>query len=362
MMVIKTSVLALVLCAVAHAQVPTENTKLTALYDADRDWSNARPADVKAAHERHVEVQSMLRAGQVVTGGDFYHAAEIFQSNFDADEALLAHTLAAVSVAKGNQDARWLSATMLDRYLRAIWEPQLFGGEIESSDDGTGTGRYRTLLGLVSDSMRSTMCVAPLSGLNAVSSVGQKKADTKSTRIPCPATSAAQKDNLRIKALADEDQADRDDSKGPVDWPKVAARDLARQKEARHLLDVGEIRTDQDYFNTGLLFQHSQRPEDYLLAHVLAMGASVRGNSDARWLFAVTLDRFLNSISRPQIFGTQFETTAWNPEITQKNLDPNLLSDGLRAGMCIVPLATLSKIPAEVKAGKAVSSQLDPCP
>ena len=353
---------ALALCTVAHAQAPTDNMKLTALYEADRNWPNSIPVDAKAAHERHVQVQSMLRAGQLVTGKDFYHAAEIFKSNFDADEALLAHALAAVAMAKGEQDARWLCATMLDRYLRAIWEPQLFGGEIEYSDNGTEVGRYRVLPGLVSDSMRSAMCIAPLLGRDAVNPIGLKPAGTKSTRIQCAATSAAQKDNLRIKALADEDQSDRDDSKGPIDWAKVSVRDATRQKEARRMLDAGEISTDQDYSNAGLLFQHGTKPEDYLLAHVLAMEASVRGNPDARWLFAVTLDRFLNSIWRPQVFGTQFETTAWNPEITQKKLDPVLLSDGIRAGMCVVPLKSLLSIPAEAKAGRSIDSQLDPCP
>jgi hypothetical protein len=354
----------LLLSSVAYAQTATDNAKLTALYETDRNWVNARPIDQKAAHDRHAQVRSLLDNGQVVTATDFYHAAAILQSNFDADEALLSHVLASIAVAKGNQKARWISATMLDHYLLSIWEPQLYGTRFQSSDEGIGTGRFRMLPGIVSDSMRATMCVAPLSGPGAVDPVGAKVSDDEVTRIACPAASSAQKDNPRIKELADQDQADRDDSKGPIDWSKVALRDQARQKEARHMLDVGEILTDTDYANAGILFQHGQKPEDYLLAHVLAMGASVRGNVDARWLFAATLDRFLNSISRPQIFGTQFEfdPTVLHSEITPNKQDANLLSDTVRAGMCIVPLASLAKLPSEMKAGKPVSSQLDPCP
>jgi hypothetical protein len=49
-----------------------------------------------------------------------------------------------------------------------------------------------------------------------------------------------------------------------------------------------------------------------LFAHVLAMEAVLKGSDEAKWIEAATLDRYLQSIGQPQVFGTQYP------------LDPNL--------------------------------------
>lgn len=45
------------------------------------------------------------------------------------------------------------------------------------------------------------------------------------------------------------------------------------------MLDKGEIKRAQDFADAAVLFQHGEIADDYLLAHVLAMEAVIRGNA-----------------------------------------------------------------------------------
>lgn len=109
--------------------------------------------------------------------------------------------------------------------------------------------------------------------------------------------------NARMQALYDEDQADRKAS--PIDWSKVSVADKQRRVETRGLLDAGELHTGQDFREAAFIFQHGDSSSDYLLAHVLAMTAMSKGDAESSWIAAATLDRYLQSQRRSQIFGTQ---------------------------------------------------------
>lgn len=82
--------------------------------------------------------------------------------------------------------------------------------------------------------------------------------------------------------------------------------DRERRVRVHQLLDAGSVKTGQDYWFAALIFQHGEKPEDYLLAHALALTAAYKGNRNGRWLAAASLDRYLLSISRKQTYGTQF--------------------------------------------------------
>lgn len=109
--------------------------------------------------------------------------------------------------------------------------------------------------------------------------------------------------NARMKALYDQDQADR--QVRPIDWSKVSVADKKRRTETRALLDAGELHTGDDYREAAFIFQHGDTSNDYLLAHVLAMTAMSKGDAQSTWIAAATLDRYLQSQGRGQIFGTQ---------------------------------------------------------
>lgn len=72
------------------------------------------------------------------------------------------------------------------------------------------------------------------------------------------------------------------------------------------------------------MFQHGQLTE-----HYLAVIAIAKGNTGATWIAAATLDRYLQSIARPQIYGTQFETKD-GEQSTQGPYNPDIISDALR--------------------------------
>ncbi|HEX7693319.1 MAG TPA: hypothetical protein VF409_02455 [Sphingomonas sp.] len=110
--------------------------------------------------------------------------------------------------------------------------------------------------------------------------------------------------NAEMTAIFDSDQSDR---QSPViEWSAVGSRDLARKGRTKALLDAGLLASGDDYYHAAFVFQHGSEPNDYLLAHTLAMIAVARGRPDANWIAAATLDRYLQRIGQKQIFGTQF--------------------------------------------------------
>ncbi len=147
-------------------------------------------------------------------------------------------------------------------------------------------------------------------------------------------------DNSRMTAIVAADQADR--STDQIDWTVVGKVDARRRAESAMLLKLGELHTGTDFGNAALVFQHGNDPNDYLLAHVLAVVAISKGQSSAIWLSSATLDRYLESIKQPQIFGTQFTTLGSQPT-TQEPYDRTLISDVLRAYMAVPSLADQDK-------------------
>jgi hypothetical protein len=151
-------------------------------------------------------------------------------------------------------------------------------------------------------------------------------------------------DNADLTKLFTTDQSARQGKN--VDWSKLRIEDDQREVVLHKMLESGQVRTANDYFHAALIFQHGQHHEDFLLAHVLAVNAVSLGNPPAaRWLSAATLDRYLLSISQPQIYGTQFEyTKGASGPVTLRTMDPSLLSDNVRALSCVISLAEQKKV------------------
>jgi len=186
--------------------------------------------------------------------------------------------------------------------------------------------------------MKSAVCFSALF-LIAIASWEQSKQAQPS---PPPAA-----DNLELRRLFADDMHDRgsepfdvDENGKPVphkEWkesPDMTAHDVIRRKRVREMLNQGTVRTNNDYTWASFIFQHGETPDDYLLAHVLAMVAASRGDKTARWVAAATLDRYLHSIKRPQVFGTQF-VNGEKGELTQGEYNHDLVSNSLRAAVCV---------------------------
>lgn len=116
--------------------------------------------------------------------------------------------------------------------------------------------------------------------------------------------------NAELAALFAEDQRDRAGWAGDLgELQAIHERDRMRRERALALIAEGALTAAEDFFHAAMLLQHSDQPEDFRLAHELAVRAVELGHPEekrARWLAAATLDRWLTSQGKPQKYGTQF--------------------------------------------------------
>jgi hypothetical protein len=138
-------------------------------------------------------------------------------------------------------------------------------------------------------------------------------------------------DNDEMTAIIARDQADRAET-SHVDEQALQKADSERRVQTEALLEKGLLRSGPDFDHAALIFQHGTTSNDYLLAHVLAIIAVSKGQNGAVWISAATLDRYLQSLHQPQIFGTQYKVLNKDPS-TQEPYNHSLISDALRAYM-----------------------------
>jgi hypothetical protein len=121
----------------------------------------------------------------------------------------------------------------------------------------------------------------------------------------------------------------------------ITKDDTERRRHTQQLLAGGQLHTAEDFKRAAFIFQHGTS-EDYLLAHTLAMVAVANGDASALWIASATLDRYLQAIGKPQVYGTQF-TSGPNQSLTQEPYNPALISDALRRQLDVPPLAEQQK-------------------
>jgi len=133
--------------------------------------------------------------------------------------------------------------------------------------------------------------------------------------------------NPEMTRMFEEDQGARQGAH--IDWDVVSAQDSARRVRTRALLDAGQLHSGDDYERAAFIFQHGDKPQDYLLAHGLAIIAAAKGRRDATWIAAATLDRYLQSVGQKQVYGTQYHMRPGTPT-TQEPYDRGVISDAMR--------------------------------
>jgi hypothetical protein len=105
--------------------------------------------------------------------------------------------------------------------------------------------------------------------------------------------------------------------------------DLERLRRTKELLESNKLQAGIDFYHAAFVFQHSSEPEDYLKAHHLAVIAISKGY-DARWISAATLDRYLLSVGKQQIYGTQYRANEVG-EYVREPVEPGIVNDSERA-------------------------------
>lgn len=87
---------------------------------------------------RRVEVLKYLTNGDINSPQNLVYAAFIFQHGNCPDHYLLANKLSRKALGAGDEEARWIFAASLDRYLMSLGEPQKYGTQYTWTRDGFG--------------------------------------------------------------------------------------------------------------------------------------------------------------------------------------------------------------------------------
>lgn len=148
--------------------------------------------------------------------------------------------------------------------------------------------------------------------------------------------------NSEMAVIFEADQAARRREPGrEIDWMAVQLSDRDRRQRVDELLEAGQLSSGEDYYRAAFIFQHGDQASDYLKAHALAIAAMARGNSRADWIAAATLDRYLQAIGQPQVYGTQFSHREghW----TQEPYERELLTDAVREANSVPDLVAQQK-------------------
>ena len=146
--------------------------------------------------------------------------------------------------------------------------------------------------------------------------------------------------NDAMKAIFDADQAARQNP--PSNWDALRKADSMRREKTTALLAAGALHTGDDFERAAFIFQHGENADDYLLAHTLALIAVSKGRPLAVWIASATLDRYLQSIGKTQIYGTQFHQLP-NQKPTQEPYNRKLISDALRSQLGVPSQAAQEK-------------------
>ena len=119
--------------------------------------------------------------------------------------------------------------------------------------------------------------------------------------------------SLELKAIAEQDQADRVLPFDQIDWLKVSPRDLQRRIRVAAIFAEGCFKVSSDYASAALVYQHGTAADHFFQTYLCASRAVSLGDDSQRWLVASGLDRYLVKVGRKQLFGTQFGRPGTGP-------------------------------------------------
>ncbi len=143
--------------------------------------------------------------------------------------------------------------------------------------------------------------------------------------------------NAEMTAIFDADQTARKTWSAQT-APAISDDDRKRRARTAELLKAGALHSADDFYHAAFVYQHGDTPDDFLLAHVLATVSLARGKTEADWIAAATLDRYLTGTNQPQIFGTQ-SRTPFGGKTTRDPCNCDLIPNALRTALHVPPVA-----------------------
>ncbi|GHF94488.1 TPR end-of-group domain-containing protein [Thalassotalea marina] len=139
--------------------------------------------------------------------------------------------------------------------------------------------------------------------------------------------------NVELYELYQADQSDRQSE--TIDWNIVGKRDEMRQARVHELLSANKLSHGDDFFHAAMVMQHGGSSKDYKLANELSLKAAELNpsNKTAKWLACAAEDRYLQSIGKPQIWGTQYKKQNKDAPWTLEPFDQTVKTDKQRVEM-----------------------------
>ena len=131
------------------------------------------------------------------------------------------------------------------------------------------------------------------------------------------------------------DQADRTNH---IDRSIRQKNDSIRESRVYELLDSNKVRTSADYCNAALIFHHGEDSLAYRMAVKLMKKSIELDSTGNKWFLAAITDRYLLSINKPQIYGTQYKRLDNNVVLREK-LDSTKITDTERIEYGVETLA-----------------------
>lgn len=110
-----------------------------------------------------------------------------------------------------------------------------------------------------------------------------------------------------LQRLIKADQAEREgwDQFSVEEAQALKENDLIRRKRVGEIFGEGCFHSVKDYLAASLIYQHGEVSDHYYQAFVWANRAFELGDLTAQYLVALTIDRYLVSIGKKQLFGSQ---------------------------------------------------------
>lgn len=132
-------------------------------------------------------------------------------------------------------------------------------------------------------------------------------------------------DNQELINIYKADQNERRTDQ--INWKSLHENDSVRRIRVQELLDSGKVKTGKDFARAAMIFQHARDDSTSYVKAVKLMGRAIEKDTTInKWLYAAATDRYLLSIGKPQIYGTQYYKEEGSPWV-QENYDSLKISD-----------------------------------
>ncbi len=174
--------------------------------------------------------------------------------------------------------------------------------------------------------MRRILLLAIIIGFVSCDSKNRKTSNVAQEKVD---------DNPELIEMFKNDQADRTNH---IDRNIRQKNDSIREARVYELLDSNKVHTSRDYENAALIFHHGEDSVAYGMAVKLMKKSIELDSTRNKWFLAALTDRYLLSISKPQIYGTQFKRLE-NKIVLREEMDSTKITDAERIEYGVETLA-----------------------